>query len=141
MAGEKLKTIESFMSELRSRNGPHFSFKDLTNAGSRRKVPRLGIYHIQGLVDREKAFDVVRVYLPNLDHPKRTPILALHSAPGGGKTRFLQAICDGEELPDDIREELSHYQPLAIAWNHNSKVFDGDTRFPELDLAVRLLYS
>jgi len=92
-------------------------------------------------VDREKAFDVVSDYLPNLDHPKGTPMLALHSAPGGGKTRFLQAICDGEELPDDIREELSQYQPLAITWNHNSPAVPEHSRFPELDLAVRLLYS
>ena len=101
----------------------------------------MGVYPFTGLIDRERAFRALKSYLDDPVRPKGIPIFALHSPPGGGKSKFLQCIGDGVDLPREIQAKLAKYQPLALTWNYNSPADDFSMSSPVLDIAVRLLYS
>ena len=122
----------------------HLTWKDLDDKKLMMMTHRLSSFPLPEFVDRKMALDAFNEYLDNPQTVKGPTVFAVHSGPGGGKTKLMQEVCDRkpEAVGEDIAAKLEGFVPLVINWNFFSPVDDDlDSICPYFGVGVRLLFS
>ena len=134
-------TIELIVEAL-TKTSESFKWKKRDDLKMMHKVPPLSYYSLVDFKNREEALEAMERYEKSPTASKGTKMMVVQSGPGGGKSRFLEVLCDSLEsiLGDtELCKILQNYHiPLAISFNYLYVKFEDNFEF---EVSVRMLFS